>query len=160
MVTVSELKHIKIFSEFADEELADLADITEKMAYNNQEIIYRRGDEARYLFVIASGAVSLRLLGPGDRAGVAFEERRRGEMFGVAIFMEPRQYTLTALCLEDTEVLAIDGGDLNELCGKRPEIGYKLLKKVAQIYLDRYKHAKIELYRIFNSPHIITPNPS
>ena len=147
MVTISELKHIKIFSEFADEELADLANITEKMAYNNQEIIYKRNDEARYLFVITSGVVSLRLLGPGDKAGVAFEKRRRAEMFGVAIFMEPRKYTLTALCLEDTEVLAIDGDNLNELCSKRPEIGYKLLKKVAQIYLDRYKYAKIKLFR-------------
>ena len=147
MVTVGELKDIKIFSEFADEELADLADITEKMAYNNQEIIYRRGDEARYLLVVTSGAVSLRLLGPGDRVGFAFEGRRRGGMFGVAIFMEPRKYTLTALCLEDTEVLAIDGDNLNELCSKRPEIGYKLLKKVAQIYLDRYKYAKIKLFR-------------
>ena len=158
MVTVSELKQIKIFSAFADEELADLADITEKMAYNNQEIIYNRNDEARYLFVITSGTVSLRLLGPEDKVGIAFERRKRGEMFGVAIFMEPRKYTLTALCLEDTEVLAIDGDSLKELCSKRPGIGYKLLIKVAQIYLDRYKHAKIELYRILDSPYVISPS--
>lgn len=157
MVTVNELKHLKIFGGFSDEEVADLADITEKMAYNNQEIIYKHGDEARYLFVIASGTVSLNLLKPGDKVGVAFEERRRGEMFGVAIFMEPPNYTLTALCLEDTEVLAIDADGLKDLCGRRAEIGYKLMKKVAQIYLDRYKHAKIKLYRILYSPYVIKP---
>jgi CRP/FNR family transcriptional regulator len=159
MVTISDLKHLKIFSDFLEDELVDLAFITKKMDYNKLETIYKRGDEARYLFVISSGRVSLRLIEPGDRHGVAFEERSRGEMFGVAIFMMPPKYTLTALCLEDTEVLALDAEDLKSVCERRTEIGYKLMKKIAQIYLDRYKHAKIELYRILNSPYVISPQP-
>lgn len=151
MIKVSELKKLEVFQGFTDEQIAELSVHMEKMNYLKGEKIYDRGSPAKYLFVVMEGIVSLRLLGAGETEGIAFEHRERGEMFGVATFMQPPEYTLTAVCQQDAEILAIDADELHGVCDRCPDIGYRLMKTVAQIYLDRYKQAKIALYRTTHS---------
>jgi hypothetical protein len=59
--------------------------------------------------------------------------------------MKDQIYTLTAVCLEDTELLVIDAGRLSKVCELDFELGYRLMKKVAQLYFDRFEVAKREL---------------
>ena len=88
--------------------------------------------------------------------GIAFETRESGEIFGAAAFMHPQHYTLTAVCIEDSEVMAIHADKLSDLCEKDPAVGYKLILKIAQIYFERYKSAKRNLYEMVRTPTIIT----
>jgi CRP-like cAMP-binding protein len=159
MVDSGELKKFELFSVFADSQLQKIAEITEKKTYKRAGHIYEHGDRAKYLFIVTKGLVSLRELQPGDQVGIAFEMRERGEMFGAACFMKPQQYTLTAVCLEDSEVLAVDADKLFDLCDKDPEVGYKLMKKIAQLYFERYKVAKRQLREMVKAPTIITALP-
>ena len=121
--------------------------------------IYERGNAAKHLFVVKKGLVSLRRIDPGDEVGIAFETREPGGLFGAASFMKPQEYTLTAVCLEDTEVMAIDADKLFELCEKDPAVGYQLMLKIAQIYFERYKTAKRSLHDVVRTPTVITALP-
>jgi len=103
--------------------------------------------------------VSLRRIEPGDKVGIAFETREPGTLFGAASFMQPQEYTLTAVCLQDTEVLAVDADKLFKLCDKDPLLGYRLMLKIAQIYFERYKTAKKNLYAMVHTPAVITALP-
>jgi CRP-like cAMP-binding protein len=85
--------------------------------------------------------------------------RERGELFGAACFMKPQQYTLTGVCLEDSEVLAIDADKLYDLCEADAEVGFKLMKKVAMLYFERYKNAKRQLFEMVKAPTIVTAAP-
>jgi len=109
--------------------------------------------------VVSKGLVSLRRFEPGDEVGIAFETREPGTLFGAASFMEPQEYTLTAVCMEDTEVMAIDADKLTELCKKDPAVGYELMLKIAQIYFERYKTAKRNLYGMVQAPTVIAALP-
>jgi hypothetical protein len=51
--------------------------------------------------------VSLRKIDPERDIGISFENRGRGELFGTACFMKPQEYTLNAICMEDSEVMAM-----------------------------------------------------
>jgi CRP-like cAMP-binding protein len=73
--------------------------------------------------------------------------------------MQPQEYTLTAVCLEDTEVLAIDSDKLAKMCEQDPLLGYRLMLKIAQIYFERYKTAKRNLYGMVHTPAVITALP-
>jgi len=159
MIDVNELKEFEIFDDFSDTQLQDVARMTEKKRYNAKSHIYEHGDRAKYLFVVTNGLVSLREIHPDDPVGITFEMRERGEMFGAACFMKPREYTLTAVCLEDSEVLAIDADGLLELCQRDAEIGYKMMTKFAQIYFNRYKIAKRQLREMVKAPTTITALP-
>jgi len=159
MAGVSELEKLEFFRIFPQKQLEEIAKTTEKKSYKKNDHVYERGDRAKYLFVVSKGLVSLRRFEPGDDVGIAFESREPGGLFGAASFMEPQEYTLTAICLEDTEVVAIDADKLSDLCEEDPAVGYKLMLKVAQVYFERYKTAKRNLYGMLQAPAVITALP-
>lgn len=159
MVEVSGLKKLELFDTLAEKQLEEIAEITEKKSYKKHSHVYERGNGAKHLFVVNKGLVSLRRIDPGDEFGIAFETREAGELFGAASFMKPQEYTLTAICMEDTEVMAIDADKLFELCEKDPLLGYQLMLKIAQIYFERYKSAKRSLHDMVRTPTVITALP-
>jgi len=159
MVDADELKKFEFFTVFGDAQLKKIAEITEKKSYKVGSHVYEHGDRAKYLFVVTKGLVSLRELQPGDQIGIAFEMRERGELFGAACLMKPQVYTLTAVCLEDSELLVVDADKLFDFCEKDPEMGYTLVRKIAQLYFERYKVAKRQLREMVKAPTIITALP-
>ena len=159
MVTVSDLKKLEIFKTIKEKQLEEIAEITERKSYKKHSHVYERGDAAKHLFVVTKGRVSLRRIDPGDEIGIAFETRDPGGLFGAASFVKPQEYTLTAICLEDTEVIAIDADKLFEMSERDPALGYQLMLTVAQIYFERYKIAKRSLHDMVRSPTVITALP-
>lgn len=159
MVQTADLKMLDFFKIFSDPQLELIARITEKKAYKAKAHVYEHGDPAKYLFVVSRGVMSLKQIRPDDEVGITFEMREAGEIFGAACLMEPQHYTLTAVCLEDCELLAIDADSLLEHCRKDPELDQKFMRKVAQIYFERYKAAKRQLYEMNKTPSTITALP-
>ncbi|MBA7547634.1 hypothetical protein ES705_40063 [subsurface metagenome] len=159
MVAVIDINQLELFSLFSEEQLEEISTITEKKSFNKGAQIYLKGDRANQLFIVLKGLVSLREINPGDEVGIGFESRERGEFFGAACFMTPRDYTLTTVCMEDTEVMAVNAEKLFELCADDPDLGHKFMTKVAQIYFERYKVAKRQIHAMVKAPTIITALP-
>ena len=159
MVEAKELAKFYLFSILSNEQLEVIAGITDKKTYRKHTHIYERGDRAKHLFVVNRGLVRLRQLEQGDDVGVDFETRKSGELFGAASFMHPRHYTLTAVCIEDSEVMAIEANKLFELCQTDPAVGYRLMLKIAQVYFERYKIAKRSFYEEEQAPTVTTALP-
>jgi CRP/FNR family transcriptional regulator, nitrogen oxide reductase regulator len=152
MVDVSDLKELEVFRVLSDSQLQQVARIAEKIVCKVNSHFYKPGDQASYLFVLRKGFVVLRELKPDEQIGIAFEMRQAGAWFGAASFMRPQQYTLNGLCLEDSEVLAIDADKLLDLCEADVEMGYRLLKTVAMLYLERFKTTKRQLFETATAP--------
>jgi CRP/FNR family transcriptional regulator len=159
MVEVDEIKQFDFFSVFSEEQLEELSKITEKRIYEKGALVYQRGYEANHIYMVTKGLISLNRLEPGEKIGISFEKREQGELFGAACFMEPQEYTLTAVCMSDSEVMELDADKLLEICKRDPELGYKFLKEVAQIYFERYKSAKRNLHEMVRTPTLITALP-
>jgi CRP-like cAMP-binding protein len=73
--------------------------------------------------------------------------------------MKPQEYTLNAVCMEDSEVMAINADDLFDLFHKDYQIGYLFLKEIAKVYFERYKSVKRQLYGMVQDPATITALP-
>ncbi len=159
MVEVDEIKQLEFFNVFSQEQLEEISKITEKRNYEKGALVYQRGYRADHIYVVIKGLISLNRLEPGEKIGISFEKREQGELFGTACFMEPQEYTLTAVCMADSEVMVLDTDNLLEICERDPELGYKFLKEVAQIYFERYKTAKRQVYEMVKTPTIITALP-
>jgi CRP/FNR family cyclic AMP-dependent transcriptional regulator len=159
MTGLDELKQYEIFSVFPDNQLSELAKISKKKAYEKGVHVYEHGDRATQLYVVSKGLVSLRDIKPGDLVGISYEICEPGELFGTASLMKPQEHSLTAICLEGSEVIAIEADKLFELCEKDPRLGYNLMGTIAQLYFDRYTHAKKQLYEMVKAPTIITALP-
>jgi CRP/FNR family transcriptional regulator, cyclic AMP receptor protein len=159
MVKSNDLKKIDTFSMFSEDQLAGIANITDKQTFKKGSQVYQEGDRANHIFLVTKGLISMRKIAPGDTIGISFESREKGDLFGTACFMKPQEYTLDSVCLEDSEVMAIDADKLFDLFQQHPEIGYKFMKEVAKIYFERYKIAKRQIHAVVKAPTIITGLP-
>jgi len=159
MVDVKDLKKLDVFGVLSDKQLTDLSKITEKKNYQTGQHVYESGDRAKRFFVLTKGCVGLRELAPGDAIGVGFEYLERGDVFGCASLMKPQRYTLSAVCEEDTEVLSIDADRLHDISEKDPELGFRLMTKIAETYMGRFETAKKQIHQMVKTPTIIMALP-
>lgn len=159
MTKVDDFNKFDFFNAFSKDQLAGLAKVTETKTFKKGSEIYKEGDRANHIFIVTKGWVSLRKVDPERDLGIAFENREKGELFGTACFMKPQEYTLNAVCMEDSEVMALDADKLFDLFQKDYQIGYLFLKEVGKVYFERYKSVKRQLYEMVKAPTIITALP-
>jgi len=159
MTAIGDFKKFDFFNAFSEDQLKELAKVTEKKAFKKRAEIYKEGDRANHIFLVTKGWVSLRKIDPEKDIGISFENREKGELFGTACFMKPQEYTLNAICMEESEVLAMNADKLFDLFQKDYEIGYRFLKEIAKVYFERYKSVKRQLYEMVKAPAIITALP-
>jgi CRP/FNR family cyclic AMP-dependent transcriptional regulator len=159
MTKVDDFKKFDFFNAFSKDQLAELAKVTEKKTFRKGSEIYKEGDRANHIFLVSKGWVSLRKVDPERDIGISFENREKGELFGTACFMKPQEYTLNAVCMEDSEVIAMEADKLFDLFQKDYQIGYLFQKAIAKVYFERYKRVKKQLYEMVKAPAIITALP-
>ena len=159
MVESNKLGQFSVFSDLSGDQLDKISEITEERSYSRADYIYQSGEKAGHLFVVMQGLVSLREFGPDDRVGVGFEIREKGDIFGCGSLTPACKYTLTAVCMEETKVLAVDADQLFKLCDIDTGLGYKLMKKVARIYFERFETAKKQIHEMVKIPTVIMALP-
>jgi CRP/FNR family transcriptional regulator, cyclic AMP receptor protein len=159
MKAIMDFKKFDFFHAFSDNQLEELLKVTEKKIFKKGTQIYKEGDRANQIFIVSKGWVKLRKIDPGKDIDISFENRSKGELFGAACFMKPQEYTLNAVCMEDSEVMGINADDLFDLFHKDYHIGYLFLKEIAKVYFERYKSVKRQLYGMVQAPATITALP-
>jgi CRP-like cAMP-binding protein len=86
-------------------------------------LLFRKGDLADHLYMLTSGRIDLVEIGAELPAG-----RIIGE---IAFFAPDRRRTMTARCVENSEVLAINESTVRQLYYQNPEFGFQLIGLVA-----------------------------
>lgn len=75
-----------------------------QMSYNMGRILFREGDPATNLFVLAKGRVKLSI---SDAENTVYVVSREGECFGWSCLLDRDTYSAAAECIESTELLSI-----------------------------------------------------
>ena len=87
------------------------------------EIVFRKGDVAGHLYMLASGRIELVEIGVTLNAGRVFGE--------IAFFAPDRRRTQTARCLEPCQLLSINESTVRQLFYQNPEFGFEVIGLVA-----------------------------
>jgi CRP-like cAMP-binding protein len=148
MVAIGEIEELGVFSGFNAEHKKRLARIAQKMKYAKGQEVYLSKYRANRIFVLVKGKVDLRIFNSDKVVGVSYGTLNDGQLFGGASLLKPQEYTVTAYCQEDSELLVMESKDLLDLMVTDYELGYKFMKKVAQIYFDRYERAKKQIHEM------------
>jgi CRP/FNR family transcriptional regulator, cyclic AMP receptor protein len=108
-----------------------VADSTMEMQFKPGDLIYRQGDPANRFYLILEGKVliesevkergviPIRTLGPGDDLGWAW-------------LFPPHRMHFNARAIESTRAIFFYGTRLLEKCETNHELGYQLMKRVAE----------------------------
>ena len=132
----------------APEHRATMAGCARLHVFPAGERLLREGDPADEFFLIRRGAVAVETDVPG-RGPVTLETLEPGELLGWSWLVPPYRSAFGARALEDVHVIVLDGACLRGKCDDDKELGYELMKRFAQVMIDRLQHARVRLLDVY-----------
>jgi CRP-like cAMP-binding protein len=122
------LKKTSLLADLPAETYAALTRVARRVHCEEGDILYNIGDPARDVFVVIGGRVRF-TIGVGNRASIFGP----GDAIGWAALMEdqPRRIA-TAVCMEDADLLALDGAQLLAIFDSQPAAGYLVMRRLAK----------------------------
>jgi CRP/FNR family transcriptional regulator, cyclic AMP receptor protein len=110
------------------------------------ERLFREGDPADSFYLVRRGRIALTTHVPG-RGDVTIETLEAGEVIGWSWLFEP--YRFDARAVENTGVIAFDGSCLRGKCEADHALGYELMRRFAQVLIDRLQHTRTRLLDLY-----------
>jgi CRP-like cAMP-binding protein len=122
------LKAVPLFSDLADDELAQVASVFKERRFTAGETIIQQGSGAAAFFVIATGEAKVlvdgeerRTLGPGDH-------------FGEMALIDAGTRTATVIAAGPVVCSGVTFWDFQPLVEENGVIGWKLLQSLIEVY--------------------------
>ena len=108
MITPEMLGEFDLFKEVSRDTLKEVAAISETIQLKKDDFVFREGERAEHLHLLVSGSIALRvnLTSRPDSVTVSFVNRPR-QTLGWSGVVSPNHYTASAVCEEDSELIAI-----------------------------------------------------
>ncbi|MFO8100659.1 MAG: cyclic nucleotide-binding domain-containing protein [Dehalococcoidia bacterium] len=138
------LHNCEIFSELDEETIEKIAELSTVETYEAGETVITQGEYGTRTYLIAEGQVALtRLVNIGEReAEVTIDILGKGRGMGWASFLcEPCGVSATAKCQKPATLVVIEGASLRAMLKDNPEIGFKVMDRLAQVIANRLRAA-------------------
>jgi CRP/FNR family transcriptional regulator, cyclic AMP receptor protein len=124
--TIELLHRVPLFSALAAEDLEQVAEVALPRRFGAAAVVFREGDASDTCYIIRQGhARAVREYGGGR--SITLAQFGPGDIFGELAMFDDERRSATIETLEETEALAILGGDMRRLLREHPEIAVKLL---------------------------------
>jgi len=112
MVSANVLKNYIFFKGFTDAQLKKMASIASEESYPAGTQLYKKGDPARSFFICKEGKMVMVMdnnMGPHQPPmQITVDIITKGESMGWSSVVDPYLYTLGALCIDHTKLIAFD----------------------------------------------------
>lgn len=110
------------------------------------QYLFHEGDPANQFFLIQNGRIALEAHEPADGT-VTVQTLGAGEVLGWSWLFQPFSWHFRARAIEPTTVIILNGGHLLATAERDHEFGFKLMKRVAQIVIQRLMATRRELLK-------------
>jgi CRP/FNR family transcriptional regulator, cyclic AMP receptor protein len=128
---VALLRHVPVFSGLSDADLETVADVSVPRQYDAGDVVFREGDDGGTCYVVRSGMARAIREHPDGRS-ITLSHFVVGDIFGELAMFDDEPRSATVDVIEETEVIAIPGRDVQRLITEHPEIAIKLIGALAQ----------------------------
>lgn len=112
--------------------IEQLADSIMEMQFRPGDRIYRQGESANRLYLILEGKVLIESE-VKERGVLPIRTLGQGDDLGWAWLFPPYYMHFSACAVEPTRTIFIYGTRLREKCDANHELGYQLMKRVAEV---------------------------
>lgn len=151
------LKKVPIFKGLSEEQIKLVAEIVDIENVSEGEVIIREGEQGDKLYILAEGtvevskALTLRLPGKGaDRREKSLVRLHAADkpFFGEMALLEGEERSATVTALTRSRFFVINRADLEALAESRPEIGYRIVRNVAEVLCSRLRKMNVDLLKL------------
>jgi CRP/FNR family transcriptional regulator len=129
--TIALLRRVPAFSTLGAEELAEVAAVAVPRQFNGGEVVFREGDASDTCYIVRSGRARAIREHPDGRS-ITLANFGPGEIFGELAMFDDERRSATIEAIEETEAIAILGGDMRRLLREHPDIAVKLISALGR----------------------------
>lgn len=140
----SRLAAHEFFRGLPDGLLAAAAGAARERSYRAGEFLLREGRPADQCFAVLDGKVGLEVFSADRRLTV--QTVGRGELLGWSWLVAPRRWTLDAIAVKPTTVIAIDVNALSARFDAAPAEGYEFLRRLVPVLASRIQAMEMQLF--------------
>lgn len=136
------LKRAEAFQSLNETEIDAIAEFSTTHSFSVGQRLFKDGDTAKNLWVIAEGMIDLRFELPERETSEAntISSAGKNQIIGWSSLIPPYTYKLSAYCADSTcKVLKIDAKQLLEYLRKYPALGYRVLKGMIRVVGKRFQ---------------------
>jgi CRP/FNR family transcriptional regulator len=124
--TAALLAQVSVFSELGRAELEQVAEVAVPRSFHAGEVVFREGDESNTSYIVREGhARAVRQHSDGRTLTLA--NFGPGEVFGELAMFDSDRRSATIEAIDDLDLLAILGADMQRLMREHPDIAVKLV---------------------------------
>jgi CRP/FNR family transcriptional regulator, cyclic AMP receptor protein len=136
------------FSDLPDTDLDLIAGCGRNVHFAAREMIFEEGGDADLFFVVRHGRVSLSVHSP-QSGELAIATVGDGDVLGWSWLFPPYRWHFDAHATTDTSAVALDGACLRGKCEDDASLGYRLMKRFAQLTQQRLQETRLQLLDLY-----------
>ncbi len=141
------LSLVPAFSQLNVRELRLISAIVHRREYQNGEFIFYQGDPGLGMYVIEEGSIAIVVLDEKQQQK-ELTQLREGDFFGELALLDERSRSACAIARTPCKLIGFFRPDLFEVIRKYPQLGLKILLKLAEMVGERLRVTDIELMRL------------
>ena len=132
----------EIYSLLTSNQIDELSEIAVIKDFGEEQIIYDQKEEAKNLFILLEGRVSLRIPSNKDKTIENFSLEienilHQGELFGTNLLFDIKRYMTRATAVKPSKIMILDAKKFLEIIRKNKS-EFVVLSYLAKVYFQRY----------------------
>jgi CRP/FNR family cyclic AMP-dependent transcriptional regulator len=149
---VSALQAIPWFQVMNENHFNKLVSIAKIFTFEPGQVIFREGDKEDYLYVVIEGRIAIDIHVPG-RGRMRILTADAMEVVGwSSVTPVVRQRTAGARAVLPSRLVAFDAIELRKLCDEDHDLGYFVMRRLANVVASRLMTTRLQLLDIFANP--------
>jgi CRP/FNR family cyclic AMP-dependent transcriptional regulator len=149
---ITELRKIPWFQELNKEHLNKITEISDLHKVKNGEILFREGDSEDYIYIVIEGRVALDIFIP-HRGKARIFTAEPWDLFGwSSVTPVIHKRTAGAMAVANSLVVRIDSVKLKQACDEDHDLGYLVMRRLANIVASRLLVTRLQLLDMFSNP--------
>jgi CRP-like cAMP-binding protein len=132
---IDNLRKVEILDGLSADELTHVAGICRALRVPDGRVVFNEGDEGDELYIIHEGSVHVKIStrnDSGEQTLSTINTLYPGQCFGELILLNGISRTATVVAAMPTTLIVIREPDFRALCDAKPQIGYIVMRNLAQ----------------------------
>jgi CRP-like cAMP-binding protein len=137
-------------SDLPEGDLDLIAGCGHNVHFRADQVIFEEGGGADVFYVIRRGRVRLSVHSP-QRGEIAIATLADGDVLGWSWLFPPYRWQFDARAVTETSAVALDGACLRGKCEEDNALGYRLMKRFAQVAQQRLQQTRLQLLDLYGA---------
>ena len=149
---IAALQSIPWFQDLSDQHFDLICSITHLINVDQDTTIFSEGDKEENLYIVLEGRVAVELFS-SVQGKIRIYTAEPLDVIGWSTLTPViRQRTASARAVLDSRLAAVDGRELRKLCDQDYELGYIIMRRIANVIAARLMITRLQLLDLYAHP--------